>query len=161
MASKADHWYALIDAAQDPRLYDLVMACKGRICLFKGQLHQKVLRAAPWLVLIDPDEPLLATWNEHGRDANWGLLVRSSLDLEQLQRHFRRFLQAKLPNGAVVLFRFYDPRVFNSYLPVAQPSEIKPWFDGVAQYVAEVAHQNIAQHYSYENGQFQTKTEPV
>ncbi len=35
-------------------------------------------------------------------------------ELEELAGHFRNFLEVKLPNLQIVLFRFYDPVVFNA-----------------------------------------------
>jgi len=130
-------WFAVIDGAQDPRLLELVQGCAERICLLKGNLDPELERAAPWLARIDEREALMPTWQAHGRGRSWGIMVRSALPLERLQRHFRRFLQAKLPDGKITLFRFYDPRVFNTYIRAALPAEREAWFDGVEQYAAE------------------------
>ena len=94
-------WYAIIDGAQDPRLVDLVQQCSERSCLFKGESARSLAGVAPWLVRIATDEALLATWQEHGRGRNWGVMLLSSLSLAELQRHFRKFLQAKLPDGTI------------------------------------------------------------
>lgn len=133
-------WYGIIDCAADPRLIDLVRASPSHLCLFKGKnIAPEVMATAPWLVRLDADGQALAVWQQHGRDKNWGIMVCSALPINELQRHFRRFLQAKLPDGTVVLFRFYDPRVFSTYMPAATPEERAPWFDGVVQYTVELA----------------------
>ena len=133
-------WYGIIDCAQDPRLHDLVSAAPQSLCLFKGRnLAPEVQRAAPWLVRLDPGGQVLSLWQQHGRAANWGIMAWSHAPIAQLQRHFRRFLQAKLPDGMVVLFRFYDPRVFNTYLRAATPEERAPWFAEVVQFAVEPA----------------------
>jgi len=131
------NWYAIIDGSRDPRLEALVRGCSDHICLFKGALDPRLSQVSPWLVRIDQREPLLATWQQHGRGLSWGLMVETALPIERLQRHFRRFLQAKLPDGMMVLFRFYDPRVFNTFIRAAQPDERTAWFDGVLQYAVE------------------------
>ncbi|MDE2595333.1 MAG: DUF4123 domain-containing protein [Sphingomonadales bacterium] len=146
------HWYAIIDGAQDPRLTALVQQCRTRLCLFKGKLDPALEAAAPWLVLIDQNEPLLPTWQQHGRGANWGIMVLSPLDIEDLRRHFRKFLQAMLPDGLVALFRFYDPRVFNTYLRSATPEERVPWFEGVLQYGVETEGGQAMHQYRCDNG---------
>jgi hypothetical protein len=137
MADGAPAWHAIIDGAQDPRLLDLVRGCAAHACLFKGEIAPEVARASPWLVRIDDGEPLLATWRQHGTGCNWGLMALSALPLEDLRRHFRRFLQAQLPGGRLALFRFYDPRVFNTYIRAATPEERAPWFRGVSQFSVE------------------------
>lgn len=144
-------WHAVIDCAQDPRLEGLVRSCKGALCLFKGKdLDPRIVSSAPWLVPIDPTEPLLATWQQHGQGLHWGLMVLSPLTTEQLQRHFRRFLQAQLPDGMTVLFRFYDPRVFNTYIRAATPEEREPWFRDVLQYSVEAPGGAQLHHYRLE-----------
>jgi hypothetical protein len=133
-------WYGIIDCAQDPRLHDLVNSSPGSMCLFKGKdLALDVKQAAPWLVRLDQGSEVLGIWQQHGRAANWGIMAYSAAPIEQLHRHFRRFLQAKLPDGMIVLFRFYDPRVFNTYLRAATPEERAPWFAQVLQFAVQPA----------------------
>ena len=146
-------WYAVIDCARDPRLVDLVRSCKQHLCLFKGRdLDPELLSASPWLVRLDAAEPLLGVWQQHGHGASWGMMALSALPIERLQRHFRRFLQAKLPDGMIVLFRFYDPRVFNTYIRAATAEERSPWFDGVQQFSVESAGGTAMHHYRLVEG---------
>ena len=44
---------------------------------------------------------------------------------------------AKLPDGMVAQFRFYDPRVFGPFLSSCTPDELASWFDGVSAYLVE------------------------
>jgi hypothetical protein len=131
------NWYALIDAAQDARLYGLLSQSETRTCLFSGRLSPRFAAAAPWLVRIDDREPLLRIWQAHGRGRHWGILCEAEGGIASLRRHFRRFLQAKLPDGTLAQFRFYDPRVFLAYMAGAAEAEHAPWFDGVRQFVVE------------------------
>lgn len=130
-------WYALVDAAQDARLQALIERSADRDCLFAGEIDPAMAPACPYIVRLDEREPLLGIWRTHGAGRNWGLLVESDLALQPLRRLFRRFLQAKLPDGSIVLFRFYDPRVFATYIASAPPEQVADWFNGVRQYVAE------------------------
>jgi Domain of unknown function (DUF4123) len=153
MASAAPgNWYAIIDCAQDARLIDLVKACRDHVCLFMGDLDAELLAASPWLVKLDERDPLLSTWQQHGRGGNWGIMCESNLSLPQLRRQFRRFLQAKLPDGMIALFRFYDPRVFNTYIKAALPEEREPWFASISQFAAE-GDGGVTHHYSLQQGQ--------
>ena len=110
---------------------------------------------------IDEREPLMATWQQYGAGQNWGLMFYSSLSLEVLQRHFRRFLQAKLPDGTIALFRFYDPRVFNTYIRAAEPGERAPWFDGVMQYSVEDENGTSRHQYRLISGQLLDGQQPL
>lgn len=137
MSALPGTWFAVIDAAQDARLFDLVQTCADKACLFKGNLDPVLERAAPWLVRIDPREQLLPVWQEHGRGRSWGIMAYCALPLEDLRTCLRRFLQARLPDGKIALFRFYDPRVFATYLRAASPDERVAWFETVQQYAVE------------------------
>jgi Domain of unknown function (DUF4123) len=72
--------------------------------------------------------------------------------MDRLHRHLRRFLQAKLPDGMIVLFRYYDPRVFNTYIRAATPQERAPWFEGVQQFSVESAGGTAMHHYRLVEG---------
>lgn len=137
MNGRPGSWFAVIDCAQDERLVSLVRACREHVCLLMGQIAPVLEATAPWLVRIVDGDPLMSTWQNHGRGGSWGIMCETDLSLSELRRHFRRFLQAKLPDGTIALFRFYDPRVFNTYIRAAQPAEREPWFRGVGQYAVE------------------------
>ncbi len=146
-------WYAIIDCAQDERLLSLVQACRDHICLFRGEIAPVLLAASPWLVRINDGDPLMPTWEKHGRGGNWGIMCETSLSMTDLRRHFRKFLQAKLPDGMIALFRFYDPRVFNTYIRAALPEERAPWFDGgIAQYAVEDEGGAVMRQYRLSQG---------
>ena len=129
--------YGVVDTARDPGLYDLVMACPERDCLFAGVIEEPLNRAAPWLVDLTGDSPLKEAWRNKGWGQSWGILVRSDLPLERLRRHLRKFLLAQLPDGDPVLFRFYDPRVWRLYWPSCTGEEKARWMEGVEEFVVE------------------------
>lgn len=130
-------WYAVIDTAQDERLYSLVRQCRTHSCLFSGELSPTLVAASPYLVAIEDGEPLLGIWRSHGSGRNWGIMCASSASIDAVRKSLRRFLQAKLPDGMIALFRFYDPRVFRTYLPAATSEERAPWFETIGRYSLE------------------------
>lgn len=137
MAEGETSWFALVDGASDPALADMARSARDSACLFSGKLEPDLAAVSPYLVRVDPREPLLHAWQDRGRGKNWGLLVEATVPLEPLRKHFRRFLQAKMPDGEVVMFRFYDPRVFAPYIRTAPPEQRAAWFEGVRQYSVE------------------------
>lgn len=147
MSEQGGAWYAVIDCAQDERLLGLVQACSRKVCLFKGKIAPELEAAAPWLVQITDGDPLMPTWQAHGKGGSWGIMIQSDLPLEGLRGHLRKFLQAKLPDGMIATFRFYDPRVFNTYIRAATSQEREPWFNGVHQYAVEDQSGASLQHY--------------
>lgn len=135
--AEAGSWYAVIDGAQDPRLMPLVQSCADHACLISGDLDPDLAPALPWLVRLDPAERLTQVWRDHGQGRHWGVTLQSPLDLLHVKLQLKKFLNARLPDGATVLFRFYDPRVFRTYLRAATPGERLPWFNGIGRYSVE------------------------
>jgi len=149
----AETLYALIDAARDPGLYPLVMQASSQACLFGGGVAEPLNRAAPYLVDLRAQEPLFRAWRADGRGQAWGIMCRSAMPLDRLRRHFRHFLMARLPDGTVAQFRFYDPRVFIPFLPSCTTDELGLWFDGVSAYLAENQATGAFHEFTLRNGQ--------
>ena len=152
-------WYAVVDAAQDPTLRGLIMQGSSWACLFAGNLPPVLAATAPHLVKLIPGEPLFEAWKTRGQGQNWGIMCRSARPIEVLRRHFRQFLQVRMPDGMVVLFRFYDPRVFNTYIRAATPEEQMPWFEGIGVYTVE--DKDGAHGYAWQDGQLLDNGKPV
>lgn len=154
-------WFAVIDTAQDPALYGLVTQSRGHVCLYSGKLAPVLAAAAPWLVRLRPGEPLLEAWKKEGRGKNWGIMCRSERTLPELRKHFRTFLQAQLPDARTVLFRFYDPRVFNTYIRAATPDERRPWFEALSLFAVEGATPDILHNYTLRDDRLFDADTPV
>lgn len=129
--------YGIVDTARDPALHPLVLTCPERVCLFAGEIKPPLHRVAPYLVRLTPEARLTHAWRGEGWGRSWGILCLSQEDLGGLRRHFRRFLQASLPDGQVVLFRFYDPRVFRPYVATLNDDERRQWFAAVDEFRVE------------------------
>lgn len=136
--------YGIVDCARDPRLHALVQDCPQKACLFAGQLEPVLEKVSPWLVALGPDVPLETVWKAHGRGRSWGILVETGLDLASLRRHLRQFLQARLPDGEIALFRFYDPRVWRAYWPSLTQDEQARWTGPGVRFIAEPEPEGVA-----------------
>ena len=128
--------YALIDCAQDDRLYPLLEQEAEAMCLFGGPPDPVLWPVAPHLVRLEEGAALQALMRGEGWHANWGLVCWADCDLKTLRRKLRPMMQAMLPDGRVVLFRFYDPRVWCPYLPTCTGADLACWFDGVSYWWA-------------------------
>lgn len=137
--AQPNDWFALVDTARDSSLHGLVMQCKYQHCLIGGDVAPVLAATLPYIVRLQNDEPLAVAWREAGAGQSWGILLQSPQTLEQMRLHFKKFINAKLPDGTIALFRFYDPRVFRTYIRAATPEERAPWFKGVARYSVESA----------------------
>ena len=129
--------YAVVDCARDPRIYDLVHDALFPMCLFRTEVVSPLGRAAPYLVPVEHAERLIAAWRRHGLGQSWGLFLTSSQEQARVRQRLRTFNEAKLPDGRVVLFRWWDPRVFRVYLPTCDAGDLVTLFAGIDSYVCE------------------------
>lgn len=161
MTAGGETLFAVVDAARDMRLYPLVMESSDQACLFGGEIKEPLKRAAPYIVNLKPDEPLFRAWRDEGRGQSWGIMARSALSLMELRRHFRHFLVAKLPDGMMVQFRFYDPRVFGPYITSCTADELASWFNGVSAFLVENQGLGGFHEFTLRNGQLYDGTASV
>lgn len=103
--------WGVLDCARDRSLHAEVTALGAdAVCLFRTR-SPELARAAPWLVRLREGSRLLARWRGEGWGADWGMLFRSEAGRDALRHALRREMDAVLPDGRRVLFRFWDPRV--------------------------------------------------
>jgi hypothetical protein len=151
--------FAIVDTARDKKLYGLVAPEKEQQCLFAGELDPVLARASPYLVRLDEGSALMEAWRREGWGQAWGILLRSPHPFNDVRRHFRNFMQAKLPDGAIVLFRFYDPRVWRTYLPTCEGETLASWFAKVDEYQVETPAGDGMIRYALSGGALVTETE--
>jgi hypothetical protein len=82
----------------------------------------------------------MEAWRRNGLGQSWGIFPRSPEEQARLRQRLRTFNHAKLPDGRVVVFRWWNPRVFRVYFPTCDADELKLWFAGVVEYVCENAN---------------------
>ena len=131
-------WFAVVDGAADPRLYPVIASASEHACLYEADYPEETLAALPHLVRLVPGEQLPELWRRHESGRFWGMAIRSSLGFKPLRRHLRKFTTARLPLGDVVLFRFWDPRVFATFADSATPEEIGPFFQGIEGVIVDL-----------------------
>ncbi|HEU0044499.1 DUF4123 domain-containing protein [Sphingomonas sp.] len=146
-------WYAVVDTAQDERLLGLVQGCREHQCLVGGTLEPELAATLPWLVAFDPAEPLARAWRGEGTGKGWGILLTSDLPFASLRTHLKKFQNARLPDGRLVWFRFFDPAVLQALFRSSSPEEQAPWFKGVERYVIEADDQPGHYHVRFADGQ--------
>lgn len=74
---------------------------------------------ATYLARVERDSPTAAWLTGPGWGAKWGIWVSApaGTDLADLLGHLREIAQVRLPDGRIVFFRFYDPRVWRAFFP--------------------------------------------
>lgn len=138
--------FAVIDPARDPILFDTmtVLAPDGQ-CLFGGTLSEAVLRASPHVMAMPQPGALLDWWRQHGRGKSYGIACRGDVGMHALRLHLKTLLRVRLPDGRLVLFRFWDPRVLKIFMENSTPLEQARLFGPIRTFYSEgVDGRNIA-----------------
>lgn len=134
------HVYAVLDAARDPRIRAAVETCGlEHTCLYAGKLPKALADVAPYLVRLSKMAPFTETLLGDAWGSSWGIFILSTGTLEELRRHFRRFLKVQDTSGKTLIFRWYDPRVLREYLPTCNGGELRYVFGPTAMFVVEAA----------------------
>jgi hypothetical protein len=130
--------YAVLDGAAVPGLRTRITRSGAlSACLNRGELPHEVAAASPWLVQLDRDTPITEWLLRQGWGQGWGVLIMSPSDIATMRRHLRTIMIVALPDGRLVNFRWYDPRILRAYLPTCTPDEAAAVFGPAVQYLVE------------------------
>jgi hypothetical protein len=152
--------YGVIDCAAADWLYPAVLAEVEYRPLFAGALDPDLAPATPHLVRLAEGSALLARiGSSEGRASFCGVLCTSDLTLWDLRSWMRRKLQAMLPDGRVMLFRFYDPRVLPAWLGAQSQAELSGWFGPVSDWWVPQPGQTL--HLRHEAGALVVRSQGV
>jgi hypothetical protein len=68
---------------------------------------------------VEKDSPVAEWLVNQGWGGKWGIWISApaGTQLDDLLSHLRELAQVRLPDGRVVFFRFYDPRVWRAFFP--------------------------------------------
>ena len=123
------NWWAILDAAKDERVFDLVSrSYLDKCCLFAGDLFPQLERTAPHLMQLSSRDTVTNLLLTYCWGNAWGVFVKSDAPIRTLRRHLRTLLRVKDESGRYLLFRYYDPRVLRVYLPTCHSGELKTVF---------------------------------
>lgn len=134
--------FALLDGARDPIIETLVRSSAlDYRCLYAGELAPSLSAAAPYLVHLIPRTEAGNTLLESSWGQSWGCFVvaPAQTTLDDLHKHFRSLLRVKDASGRILVFRFYDPRVLRTYLPICNAAECSQVYGPVSFLLAESA----------------------
>jgi hypothetical protein len=130
--------YVLIDAALwENDIDDVLLSNVTYRSLFRGSTGEKLWNVAPYLVDVSSNEEFIKKIkgkNTVERRVAW---LHSSLDIDALRKHLRRFLRMKTEDGRYLYFRFYDPYVVNTVLPNLTQEQVNEFFEPIEYIIAE------------------------
>jgi hypothetical protein len=124
--------FAVIDGAACPELrFKLYDWEPKSVCLWSGELAPDMQEVAPYLVQLDKKSTFTDWLIKEGWNNHWNIFINSALDFKAFRKQIRKLLIVKSPQGKNLVFRFYDPRVFNSFKEVWNEEQQKEIFIGI------------------------------
>jgi hypothetical protein len=156
--------YVVLDGASVPELPQVLWEHKPEnICLYRGELEPDMAAVAPYLVKLEYDHPFTELVCEQGWGNHWGIFVLppAEVDIRMLRNHFRRFLMVYGPDGKLMYFRYYDPRVLRVYLPTCNAEETKIVFGPISCYVLEDEEASLLLRLSSDGEKVQAERVPL
>jgi hypothetical protein len=156
--------YTVLDGASVPELPQLLWEHEPEnICLYRGEQEPDMAAVAPYLIKLEYNHPFTNLVCEQGWGKHWGIFVitPAEVDIRMLRNHFRRFLMVYDPDGKLIYFRYYDPRVLRVYLPTCNVEEIKIVFGPISSYIMEDEDSLISLWFGLKDGKLQTEKIPL
>jgi hypothetical protein len=146
--------FAVLDGASVPdlrmRLYEMRPA---HYCLFRGELAPDVAEVAPYLVHLAPGTPFTDWVLSDSFGRHWGIFAQSLHSIKEMRRHLRALTTVYNEDGNPMIFRFYDPRVLQNYLPTCNGGELKSFFGKIDAFFAENVKDQSLVSFRLENEQ--------
>ncbi|HEY2380036.1 MAG TPA: DUF4123 domain-containing protein [Terriglobia bacterium] len=128
--------YAILDAARNEKIYPAVKACTLEwTSLYLGKVAPELEQVAPYLVKLQKDHPFTRKVIADGWTDHWGIYIWAPSELIELRQHLRKFLMVRDESGKDLVFRYYDPRVFRTYLPTCSADELDSLFGPIQEFI--------------------------
>jgi Domain of unknown function (DUF4123)/FHA domain len=131
--------YAVLDTARSERILTLLHeSVEDHRSLYEGPQGTALADVAPYLVHLPKGSNLLECLVQEGWGIHWGIYITSTSSLLETRRHLRKFLMVDLEgNEGRFYFRFYDPRVLQTFLATIVPSQQAEFFGPITQFIHE------------------------
>jgi len=139
--------YAILDACNEPAVPLKVteLGPERAVSLYRGQAEHEQWAVAPYLTRVD--EGIIGWIAKSLGEKPWGIFALAECDLTTLRKHFRRFLIVEDPEGEVMYFRYYDPRILAAFLPACTAEELQTFFGPVKAYAVADHKVNIVKFF--------------
>jgi hypothetical protein len=119
--------FAVLDACDAPIVFRKILSMGDEAsCLFRGPLELSTLAEAPYLVRVSHE--VLEWLEEVVWQDPWGIFVVADLSVSEVLKNLRRCLMVEGPEGNLLFFRFFDPRVLRTFFVSCAEDEAKHFF---------------------------------
>ena len=150
--------FCVLDGASVPKLpMRLYEEQVPNHCIYPGDLGPRMTYAAPYVAVLFPESKFTEWVFTEGFGKHWGIFVQSPRSLMEMRRHFRSILHVYGEDARTLIFRYYDPRVLNKYLPTCNGSELKTFFGEATAIFAESEDAKDLLRYRFESGKLVKK----
>lgn len=158
--------YMIVDAARDPGLYPGLLAREEEAemrALYQGDTASEMAEVAPYLVRLDRGSAVADWLVGEGWGRGWGILVQAGGDgdIDMVRRHFRKFTIVNDAKGAAYLFRFYDPVVLRTFLPISDAAQRDALFGPGIRFMMEDAGADALVLFELVNGDLRRVEVPL
>jgi hypothetical protein len=152
----------IVDGARDRRIFGTLLdSYLNYSCLYHGDIAPELELVAPYLVQLEYDDPYSIKLIERAWGNAWGIFLKCDSGMETLRRHLRTLLTVRDPKGDLLLFRYYDPRVFRVYLPTCWPEEVKTVYGPIDRFWIEDENPETMLEFRNEHGRLLQKEIPL
>lgn len=134
-----DTVYAVLDAAAITGLPAKLQALHASYyCLLRGRPGPDLAAVSPYLVALHHSSGFTRWLFSDRRRLQTGLycVAGAGTDTRRIRSHFRALLTSERPDGAIVYFRYYDPRVWHEFLPLTDFHQARQIFGCIRQFYA-------------------------
>jgi len=146
--------WAIIDGANWPEIqHELEAHDPPHACLY-STLDEENRAMAPWLVKLDPDNPVTERFKEQDQINHSGIVFSSNQPIKALREHFRLFTMLWTPadDKSPIYYRFYDPRVLLDSLHILDDWKIGRLLQPIEQlYIPLSPLLGLAEHEDIDN----------
>ncbi len=154
--------FCLLDAARDERILPLLHDSGAKaMSLYQGESQRQLAHAAPYLVEFKTKDVFIEKLLRYGWGKRWLTLFVSRAGFGGLRKHFRKFLFVSDERGESVYFRFYDPSVLRTFLPVCDSSETQSFFGPIDCFLTESENCSEVIVFEVNNGAVERRIEPL
>lgn len=138
-AAQQTSLFAVLDAARSDRIIGLLKtSVDDYVSLWDGLKSETQADGAPYLVSLRPHGRLLPRLLGQGWGKSFGVYFTSGASLAEVRAHLRRLLiVTREADNVPMYFRFYDPRVLRSFLPIATRRQKDMIFGPIRRFFAE------------------------
>ena len=161
MNTKISPIFTILDAA---RIFGEIETAQtletNFLSLYMGQSGTYLSSVAPYLFAYQSESEFGKWLLEKGWGNSWGMFVETNVSLEELRKHFRKFLIVNTEDGKELYFRFYDPRVLRIFLPTCDAQQLEDFFGPVKKYSMESDEPEYALEFLFEQGKLITNKIP-